>query len=155
MSFVLASNLGTATTRMEDRRTASLNEATAISTARLQAIALDDPRGRAIATMLEEYLVIRRTVAASLPGSVESSQASESAAKLQSAIWNSMASRLSERADVQAVSLADALTHTFDMSTAQDFALVSGLPQRLPPYCGVFCQHSWRPATQQPASRWR
>jgi hypothetical protein len=42
-----------------------------------------------------------------------------------------MTAQLNVQADVQSVNLPCALTHSFGMSTAQDFALMSGLPLRL------------------------
>jgi hypothetical protein len=131
MSIVLAFNLGTATTRMEDRRTTALQEATAISTAMLQAAAVADPRGPAINGLLKEYTVARMEMMTKVPGSDQHAEAGGQVMHLQEEIWELMAALLAARAEVQTVNLSYALTQTFDMSTAQDFALASGLPPRL------------------------
>lgn len=131
MSFVLAFNLSTSTTRLEERRSAGLEEATAIGTAWLQARAVGDVQGQAIAANLEIYLSARRSFAAFESDTPESKKAEELTAQLQSSIWSEMTTLLATRPDPQTVSLANALTHSFDMSTAQTFALESGLPPRL------------------------
>lgn len=131
MSFVLAFNLSTSTTRLEDRRSTTLAEATAISTAWLQSRAVREVQGRAIADMLEEYLAARRTYAMARSASPENQAAVASTARLQAAIWAEMTTLLAQRSDPQTVSLANALTHAFDTTTAQTFAISTGLPPRL------------------------
>lgn len=131
MSFVLAFNLSTSTTRLEDRRSAGLEEATAIGTAWLQARAVSEAQGQSIAVKLESYLAARRTFAAAESDTPESRNAEAATAQLQASIWSEMSALLAARPDPQTVSLANALTHSFDMSTAQTFALESGLPPRL------------------------
>lgn len=131
MSFVLAFNLSTSTTRLEDRRHAALEEATAISTAWLQAQALADNAGSAIAGMLEQYLSARRDFALYAEGSPQTEAAVRATARLQVEIWKRMSVVLAARPDPQAVSLANALTHTFDMTTFQTLAISTGLPARL------------------------
>lgn len=131
MSFVLAFNLGTATTRMEDRRDTALQEATAISTAIFQARALAGPDGKAIGSRMTDYLAARRDLMRVVPDTEASILAAGTAAALRDEILTLMTDRLARAPDVQAVNLSYALTNAFDHSTAQDFALASGLPPRL------------------------
>ena len=131
MSFVLAFNLSTSTTRLEDRRHAALDEATAISTAWLQSRALANNEGSAISGMLEQYLAARRDFALYAEGTPQNQAAVRATAQLQVEIWNRMSALLAARPDPQTVSLANALTHTFDMTTSQMLAIGTGLPPRL------------------------
>lgn len=131
MSFVLAFNLSTATTRLEDRRNAGLAEAQAIGTAWLQARAIPEGQGGAIATMLEDYIAARQSFTTARVNAPEIAAATEATETLQVRIWAEMSALLATRADPQTVSLANALTHTFDMTTAQTFSLESSLPSRI------------------------
>jgi hypothetical protein len=55
LAFVLALTLSFANGRFAERRAGSLEEANAIGTAWLRAEAIQDPRGKEIAQLLEEY----------------------------------------------------------------------------------------------------
>src|SRR5215469_2698809 len=59
LAFVLALTLSFANGRFAERRAGSLEEANAIGTAWLRAEAIQDPRGRDIARLLEEYTKLR------------------------------------------------------------------------------------------------
>lgn len=131
MSFVLAFNLSTATSRLEDRRDAGLAEAQAIGTAWLQAHAVPESQGAAIAALLEDYIAARQSFATARVGAADIAAATDATARLQAAIWANMSSLLATRVDPQTVSLTNALTHTFDMTTAQTFSLESSLPSRV------------------------
>lgn len=131
MSFVLAFNLSTSTARLEDRRSASLEEATAISTAWLQARAVSEAQGAAIARLLKDYLSSRRTFAAAPEGDPAIDSAASATTAMQTAIWREMVALFALRTDQQTVSLSNALTHAFDTATAQNLAIGTGLPPRL------------------------
>lgn len=131
MSFVLAFNLSTATARLEDRRSAGLAEAQAIGTAWLQAYAIPETQGDAIAGLLEDYIAARQSYAAARVATPDIATSTAETGRLQTAIWAEMSALLAARTDPQTVSLANALTHTFDMTTAQTFSLESSLPARL------------------------
>ncbi|GAA0307941.1 hypothetical protein [Rhodovulum strictum] len=131
MSFVLAINLSTSITRFEDRRHATLNEVTAISTAWLQGRAVAESEGQQIARLLERYLAERRAFADAPQGSPEVAAAAAATSILQAAIWTEVTALLRARTDPQTVGLSAALTTTFDNTTAQVLAIETGLPRRL------------------------
>ena len=59
LAFVLALTLSFASERFNDRRAGTLAEANAIGTAWLRARAIGQPRGDAIAELLEKYTTLR------------------------------------------------------------------------------------------------
>jgi hypothetical protein len=131
MSFVLAINLSASTTRLEDRRDATLAEVNAISTAWLHARAMDERHGEAIAGLLEDYLAARRAFAAAPGGSAEIAEAAAVTSRLQTEIWGEATALLNARAEPRTVALANSLTAVFDSTTAQTLAIETNLPARL------------------------
>ncbi len=131
LAFVLALNLSMATTRNAERRMTSLQEANAISTAWLQASAIPDPRGAAIALLLQDYTQARLDFIAADRGSPVIAESIARTSALQTEIWGHMTALVQARPDLQSTALMSALNATFDMATAVRFALAYTAPPQL------------------------
>jgi hypothetical protein len=131
LAFVLAFNLSIATTRHSERRTASLEEANAISTAWLQATAIDDPRAARIATLLEEYTKDRIVFVGSDRNSPEIAASVARNAAMQTEIWGEVTALVRDDPGPVTTSLMNAVNHTFDMTTAMRFAMAYAIPPQL------------------------
>jgi uncharacterized membrane protein YjgN (DUF898 family) len=129
--FVLALTLSTASSRLADRRSGALEEANAIGTAWLQARALNEPRADAIAALLEDYILARMEYVDAAQGAAAIQSASATTSALQTEIWGHMSALVRERPDAATASLMNAINHTFDMGTAQRFAVALNLPERM------------------------
>lgn len=131
LAFVLALTLSFASTRFQERRASTLDEANAIGTAWLQARAIGHPAGAEIARLLETYVAQRRDYVHADHGSPVIVDATRRTGELQSQIWNHLTAIVRDRQDPVAVSLMNALNTTFDMSTAARFAFSMTLPPQL------------------------
>jgi hypothetical protein len=131
LAFVLAMTLSTASTRFAERRSGGLEEANAIGTAWLQAKALDEPRAEVVAALLEDYIAVRMAYVSAGRGSEAIAQSAVTTAALQTEIWGHVSALVRARPDAANTSLMNAVNHTFDMTTAQRFAVALNLPERL------------------------
>lgn len=131
LGFVLALTLSFATTRFSERRAGTLAEANAIGTAWLRAEAVGHPRSVEIARLLQDYTRQRIAYleAPREPAAVQ--PITERTNALQTEIWGHLAALVRERQDPATVALMTALNETFDMTTAERFALESRLPAQL------------------------
>jgi hypothetical protein len=131
LAFVLALTLSYATTRFNERRLGTLDEANAIGTAWLRAKAIDSPAAAEVARLLEEYLDVREGfVSAGLDQAVRA-KANDDTSRLQQAIWRHVSTLVRERPDPISASLMAAVNETFDASTAERFALGVKLPWQI------------------------
>lgn len=121
-AFVLALTLSVAWQRAQERRQTGLHEANAIGTAWLRAEAIDHPRARAIARLLEDYLTLRiEHVTADRDAGRLAAIASRTNA-LQSTMWGHAAAIARERPDLAATQLMAALTEAYDFGAAERLA---------------------------------
>jgi hypothetical protein len=131
LGFVLALMLSFGSTRFDERRQGTLNEANAISTAWLRAEAVGHPSGSAISKRLKDYVQVRRAYVQA-PRNLETlQQINQKTSQLQSEIWSDMTAILRERTDPAVVSLMSALNEVFDTGTSERFAHDNRIPQSL------------------------
>lgn len=131
LAFVLALTLSYGSARFGERRQGTLEEANTIGTAWLRAEAIGGPRGKAIASMLEDYARLRKAYLEAPRNSPLLHDIDERTSSLQNKIWVQVAGLVRERSDAVAASLMSAVNDTFDMSTAERFALESRFPPQL------------------------
>ena len=131
LGFVLALMLSFGSTRFDERRQGSLNEANAISTAWLRAEAVGPPNGSEIAKRLKDYVQVRRDFVLAPRNLEKLQQLSRQTSQLQSEIWSDMTEIVRERSDPVVVSLMSALNEVFDSGTAERFAHDNRIPQSL------------------------
>jgi hypothetical protein len=131
LAFVLALTLSAAAARNVERREGGVLEANAIGTAWLQARALGDERATAIADLLEEYIAARMGYVDAERGSEQIEILSARTDALQVEIWGHVTALVRERPDAATSSLMNAVNTTFDMTTAQRFAVSLTLPERM------------------------
>jgi hypothetical protein len=131
LAFVLALTLSYATTRFNERRQGTLDEANAIGTAWLRAKAVDSPAAAEVARLLEEYLDVREHfVLAGLDEAVRT-KANDDTSRLQQAIWRQVTTLVREQPSPITASLMAAVNETFDASTSERFALGIKLPWQI------------------------
>lgn len=128
LAFVLALTLSFANTRFAERRAGSLAETNAIGTAWLRAEAIGDPRGVAIARLLEQYTRLRVSYVQVDNDPVAIDDLSRQTNTLQTKIWGHMSAIVRQRTDPVAVALMASLNDTFDMTAAERFAYTMRLP---------------------------
>lgn len=131
LAFVLALTLNFASTRYGDRQDGTLAEANAIGTAWLRAEAIDHPRGKEIARLLEDYTRLRVDYVREGASTAALTGHSARTGALQTLIWGHMAAIVQERKDPIAGLLQNALNEAFDMSTAERFAFEKQFPPTL------------------------
>ncbi|MBS0249468.1 MAG: hypothetical protein JSR78_00195 [Proteobacteria bacterium] len=131
LAFVLALTLSYGSARFGERRQGTLAEANAIGTAWLRAEAVGQSRGQAIASMLEEYAKLRKAYLEAPRNSPLLYDIDQQSSILQTKIWGQVAGLVRDRSDAVAASLMSAVNETFDMSTAERFALESRFPPQL------------------------
>jgi len=131
LAFVLALTLSFGSARFDERRKGTLAEANAIGTAWLRAEAIDHPRGREIARLLEDYGQTRKDYVTALRKSSTIQEINERSSALQSVIWGHVSAIARERTDPVVVSLMVSLNDTFDMGTAARFAHDTPFPPPL------------------------
>lgn len=131
LAFVLALTLSFANSRYSDRQAGSLAEANAIGTAWLRAKAIGDPRGEAIAELLEDYAGVRAAFLRAGRDQAAIGAANERTGVLQTEIWSHLAGIIRDRNDAVANSLMVALNETFDASAAERFAFMLRLPPQM------------------------
>ena len=131
LGFVLALMLSFGSTRFDERRQGTLDEANAISTAWLRAEALGHPNGSKIAKRLKDYVQVRRDYVQAPRNLSSLQQINQQTSQLQSEIWSDLTTILRERTDPAVVALMSALNEVFDMGTAERFAHDNRIPQSL------------------------
>jgi len=131
LAFVLALTLSYANTRFDERRHATLEEANAIGTAWLKAEAINDPRGRDITRLLEDYTAQRKFFLQARRQSVELAAINKRTSDLQTEIWAHATAISHERSDDVVAALMQSLNDVFDMSSAQRFAHDARFPPAL------------------------
>jgi hypothetical protein len=131
LAFVLALTLSFANTRFTERRAGTLAEANAIGTAWLRAEAIDHPRGKAIARLLESYARMRADFVRSSGNPAELEVVNQRTQALQTEIWGHLAGIVHDRPDTITSAFQASLNDMFDMSTTERFAYAFRLPPQL------------------------
>lgn len=131
LGFVLALMLSFGSSRFDERRQGTLDEANAISTAWLRAEAVGHPNASAIATRLKDYVQVRRDYIQAPRAQETLQQLNQRTSQLQSEIWADMTKIIQDRTDPAAVSLMSALNEVFDRGTSERFAHDNRIPQSL------------------------
>lgn len=131
LAFVLAFNLSIATTRHNERRLASLEEANAIGTSWLQAKVIDTAHAAAIARILEDYTAERIVFVHAARNSPVIAESVARTAALQTEIWGHVTALVRDAPGPVSASLMNAVNHTFDMTTAMRFAMAYAMPPQL------------------------
>ncbi len=121
LAFVLALTLSFANARFAERRAGALAEANAIGTAWLRAEAIDHPRGKEIARLLEQYTQVRRDFIAAGRDRDRRPSSIRRRADLQSTIWGNMTAIVHDRQDPVSTSLMAALNEVFDQGCCGAF----------------------------------
>lgn len=131
LAFILALTLSFANARFTERRAGTLAEANAIGTAWLRAEAIDHPRGKEIARLLEQYTQVRRDFVAAGRDRDRINELNQRTSNLQSSIWGHMVAIVRDRPDPVSTSLMSALNDVFDESAAERFAFDLRLPPQV------------------------
>ncbi|MGH7154479.1 MAG: hypothetical protein ACREF3_11185, partial [Acetobacteraceae bacterium] len=131
LAFVLALTLSFANGRFAERRAGSLVEVNAIGTAWLRAEAIQDPRGKEIAQLLEDYTRLRiEFVQAGRDQSVLD-QLNQRTNAMQSKIWGYLAGIVRDQPNTVSTALQASLNDVFDAATSERFAFAFRMPARL------------------------
>ncbi len=128
LAFVLALTLSFANARFAERRAGTLAEANAIGTAWLRAEAIDHPRGKEIARLLEEYTQVRRDYVVGGRDRDQLSELNQNTSNLQSSMWGNMTVIVHDQRDPVSTSLMSALNEVFDEGSVERFAFDLRLP---------------------------
>jgi hypothetical protein len=131
LGFVLALMLSFGSTRFDERRQGTLDEANAIGTAWLRAEALGNPSGSQIAKLLKDYVAVRRDYIQADRVPSELRAINQRSTKLQQEIWSELTKVVRERPDPAAVALMSALNDVFDRGTSERFAHDNRIPESL------------------------
>lgn len=131
LAFVLALNLSNASSRHDRRMTATLEEVNAISTAINQAEAVGGTQADALVSDLKEYLALRHTFLRAAPGDALIAQSTAETDALQGRIWARLTQLIEERPTPPVTSLMNALTDTFDATTAMRMAMEYKMPTQV------------------------
>lgn len=131
LAFVLALTLSFANARFTERRAGTLAEANAIGTAWLRAEAIDHPRGKEIARLLEKYTQVRRDYVLAGVDQDRIDNLNQETSNLQSSIWGHMTAIVRDRPDVVSTSLMAAVNEVFDDSAAERLAFNLRLPPQI------------------------
>lgn len=131
LAFVLALTLSFANSRFAERRAGSLEEANAIGTAWLRAEAVQDPRGRDIAQLLEDYTKLRIEFMQAGRDQSLLDQLNQRTNAMQSKMWGYVAAIVRDQPNPVSTALQASLNDVFDMTTAERFAYDFRLPPQL------------------------
>jgi len=131
LAFVLALTLNFANNRFAERRAGSLEEANAIGTAWLRAEAIQDPRGKAIAQMLEDYTKLRIEFIQAGRDQTLLDQLNQRTNAMQSKMWGYVAGIVRDAPNPVSTALQASLNDVFDMTTVERFAYEYKLPPEL------------------------
>ncbi len=127
----LALTLSYGSSMFNERRKAALHEANAIGTALLRAEALDHPRSREIARLIEEYGRLRREHVLAPRDASAIDEINRRVSATQMAIWGHMSGIVRERTDPLTVALMASLNEMFDAGTAGRFGSETRAPPQL------------------------
>lgn len=131
LAFVLALTLSFANGRFSERRAGSLEEANAIGTAWLRAEAIQDPRGKEIAQLLEDYTKLRMEFAQADPNRTALDQLNQRTNAMQSKIWGYLAGIVRDQPNPISAALQASLNDVFDAATIERFAYALRMPPAL------------------------
>ncbi len=131
LAFVLALTLNFATSRFAERRAGSLEEANAIGTAWLRAQAIQDPRGKEIAQLLEDYTKLRIEFVQAGRDQTLLDQLNQRTNAMQSKMWGYVAGIVRDQPNPVSTALQASLNDVFDMSTAERFDYAFRMPPAL------------------------
>jgi len=131
LAFVLALTLSFANNRFAERRAGSLEEANAIGTAWLRAEAIQDPRGKEIAQLLEDYTRLRIEFVQAGRDQALLDQLNQRTNAMQSKMWGYSAGIVRDQPNPVSTALQASLNDVFDMTTAERFAYAFRLPPEL------------------------
>jgi hypothetical protein len=131
LAFVLALTLSFANGRFAERRAGSLEEANAIGTAWLRAEAIQDPRGKEIAQLLEEYTKLRIEFIQSGRDRMVLDQLNQRTNAMQSKIWGYVAGIVRDHPNPVSTALQAAVNDVFDAATVERFAFAFRMPIEL------------------------
>lgn len=131
LAFVLALTLSFANSRFSEHRQGSLAEANAIGTAWLRAKAVGNPRGEAIASLLEEYVQVRAGFVRANRDQSALDAFNQRSSALQSQMWGHLSAIVREQPNPVSAALMASLNDTFDAGTSERFAYHITLPPQL------------------------
>lgn len=131
LAFVLALTLSFANTRFTEHRQGSLAEANAIGTAWLRAKAIGDPRGEAIASLIENYAQVRGDFVKANRDQPAIDGLNQRSNALQSQMWGHLSAIVREQPNPVSAALMTALNDMFDAGTRERFAYYITLPPQL------------------------
>jgi len=117
--------------RFAERRAGSLEEANAIGTAWLRAEAIQDPRGKEIAQLLEEYTKLRIEFVQAGRDRSALDQLNQRTNAMQSRIWGYMAGIVRDQPNTVATGLQASLNDVFNAATSERFAFAFRMPAQL------------------------
>jgi ABC-type nitrate/sulfonate/bicarbonate transport system substrate-binding protein len=135
MAFVIAITFGSANNRFDARKTALLEDVTAIQTAYLRADLLPEPHRTTLQSLLRDYVQVRAGIvyAYGEPGTLELVQ--RRADVLQQSMWSHVQEMTGEGADTRIQTMfASALNDVFNMHTKR---VVLGAHYRIPGFLWV------------------
>lgn len=131
LAFVLALTLSFANGRFAERRAGSLEEANAIGTAWLRAQAVQDPRGKVIAQLLEDYTKVRIEFAQAGRDQTEADRLNQRTNAMQSKMWGYLAGIVRDQPNPVSAALQASLNDVFDAATTERFAFAFRMPVQL------------------------
>lgn len=131
LAFVLALTLSFANGRFSERRAGSLEEANAIGTAWLRAEAIQDPRGKEIAQLLEDYTRLRIEFVQAGRDQTQLDQLNQRTNAMQSKIWGYVAGIVRDQPNPITAALQASLNDVFDAATTERFAFAFRMPTQL------------------------
>jgi hypothetical protein len=131
LAFILALTLSFANNRFSERRAGSLEEANAIGTAWLRAEAIQDPRGKEIAGLLEDYTKLRVEFLRAGRDRAYLDQVNRQTNAMQSKMWGYVAGIVRDQPNPVSIALQASLNDVFDMTTAERFAYQFRIPPEL------------------------
>lgn len=131
LAFVLALTLSFANSRFSEHRQGSVAEANTIGTAWLRAKAIGNPRGDAIAGLIEDYVQVRADFVKATRDRAELDALNQRTNALQSQMWGHLSAVVREQPNPVSAALMTALNDMFDSGTSERFAYHITLPPQL------------------------
>ncbi|MFG1359321.1 bestrophin-like domain [Xanthobacter pseudotagetidis] len=131
LAFVLALTLSFANSRFSEHRQGSIAEANTIGTAWLRAKAIGNPRGEAIASLIEDYVQVRADFVRATRDPAELDVLNRRTNALQSQMWGHLSVVVREQPNPVSTALMSALNDMFDAGTSERFAYHITLPPQL------------------------
>lgn len=131
LAFVLALTLAFATSRFQERRSETLQEATTIGSAWTRAHAVGGPQGLEIAHLLVEYAEVRKAFVEAPPDAVRLAEINRHSDRLQAEMLEHLSALVRERPDPASVSLMSSLDETFGAAARTQFAFGTQMPAQL------------------------